>query len=106
MAVNIRALLAALLPSNQVNGILRAMLPSAVMFVAAHHWLPAGVANEIGAALVTALCAYWSYVTNSSDNVIINAADHTDVHEVVVSPRLAQKLDHDKVVSLDNKQTS
>lgn len=98
MALNIRALLGALLPSNQVNGILRALLPCVVGYVVAQHWLPVGVANEIGGGLITVVIAYWSYVTNSSDSVVKAAADHPDVHQVVVMHDLAEKLDHDKVV--------
>lgn len=52
------------LSPNQFGGILRAILPPAVAYVAAKGWIAAGSVNDVVTAVVAIAVAFWSVQTN------------------------------------------
>lgn len=52
--------------SNQLNGVLRAVLPAIVAYFAAKGVIPLAAANEIGLAIITIVCAVWSWKSNEA----------------------------------------
>jgi hypothetical protein len=50
--------------TDQLTGILRAVIPAFVAYVAGKGWLPADTASDVGAGVVTILAAIWSWKTN------------------------------------------
>ena len=55
---------------DQFTGILRAIVPALVSFVAGKGWLPADTATDIGAGFITILAAVWSWQTNRPGKVV------------------------------------
>ncbi len=49
---------------NQVNGILRALVPAVLAYAVGRGWLSQGSAGEVGAAIITIASAGWSIHTN------------------------------------------
>jgi len=50
--------------TDQFTGILRAVIPALVAYVAGKGWMPADSASDVGAGLITILAAVWSWKTN------------------------------------------
>ncbi len=50
--------------TDQFTGILRAIVPAVVAFVAGKGWVPADTATNIGAGVIAILAAIWSWQTN------------------------------------------
>ncbi len=56
--------------SNQVGGIVRAVIPAALAYAVAKGWLPASTVADVTAAVVTIAAAAWSVFTNATGTVI------------------------------------
>jgi hypothetical protein len=56
--------------SDQLAGILRAVLPAVVAFAVAKGWVGAGSADWLVASVVSIVCAGWSAWTNKPGTVI------------------------------------
>lgn len=56
--------------SDQLGGILRAIMPAAIAYAVAKGWVSASSAADVGAALVTLAMAVWSIYTNKSGKTI------------------------------------
>jgi hypothetical protein len=56
--------------TDQFTGILRAVIPAVVAYVAGKGWLPADTAGSIGAGLITILAAIWSWKTNTPGKTV------------------------------------
>ena len=50
---------------NQINGILRAIIPAALAYAAGKGWLTQDQIADVTAAIVTLVSAGWSVATNS-----------------------------------------
>jgi hypothetical protein len=50
--------------TDQFTGILRAIVPAVVAYVAGKGWIPADTATDIGAGVVAIFAAIWSWKTN------------------------------------------
>lgn len=51
---------------NQVNGVLRALIPAVLAYAVGRGWITESSAGEVGAAIVTILSAGWSIHTNKT----------------------------------------
>ena len=49
---------------NQLNGILRAVIPAALAYAAGRGWLTQGQIADVTAAIITLVSAAWSVRTN------------------------------------------
>ena len=49
---------------NQINGILRAVLPAALAYAVGKGYLTDGAAADVSAAVIAVAAAIWSVVTN------------------------------------------
>jgi hypothetical protein len=56
--------------TDQFTGILRAIVPAVVAYVAGKDWISADAASEIGAGVITILAAIWSWKTNTPGKTI------------------------------------
>ena len=56
--------------ADQFTGLLRAALAAGVAYVAGKGWVPAGVANDIAAGIVTVMVAVWSWKTNAPGKTV------------------------------------
>ena len=56
--------------TDQFTGLVRAALAAGVAYVAGKGWIPAGVANDIAAGIVTVLVALWSWKTNAPGKIV------------------------------------
>ncbi len=56
--------------SNQVTGILRAVVPATLAWVAAKGWIQESTVADVTAAVVTIGAAAWSIYTNSTQSQI------------------------------------
>lgn len=56
--------------TDQFTGLLRAALAAGVAYVAGKGWVPAGVANDMAAGIVTVLVAVWSWKTNAPGKTV------------------------------------
>jgi len=52
--------------SNQVNGIIRAVVPAALSYAVARGWIGESVVTDVTAAVVTLVAAGWSVTTNAA----------------------------------------
>ena len=74
---------------DQIGGILRAVLPAIAAYIAAKGWLPIGVVNEIGGAVIAAVISYWSFRTNAPAAMISSVAANPDVAKIVTTAEVA-----------------
>jgi len=65
-----------------VMGILRAVVPAGVAYVAGRGWISAGSAGEIGAALIAFVAAMWSATTNTQSAQIATVAAMPEIAKV------------------------
>jgi len=56
--------------NDQFTGILRAVIPALVAYVAGKGWLPADTASDVGAGLITIVAAMWSWKTNTPGRTV------------------------------------
>jgi hypothetical protein len=56
--------------TDQFTGILRAIVPAVVAYVAGKGWLPADTASNVGAGIITVLAAMWSWKTNTPGRTV------------------------------------
>lgn len=49
---------------NQINGVLRAIVPAALAYAVGKGWIPQDQVTEITAAVVTITSAIWSIISN------------------------------------------
>lgn len=52
---------------NQVNGVVRAVLPAVLAYAVGKGWITQDMVGEITAAVITLLAAGWSVYTNIED---------------------------------------
>lgn len=74
------------IPQDMVNGILRALVPPMLAYVAAKGWIPESSVGDVLAALSAAGAAIWS-VYNKTDTAKIAAVEAIpDVAKIVAVP--------------------
>lgn len=56
--------------TDQFTGILRAVVPAFVAYVAGRGWMPADAASNVGAGLITVLAAIWSWRSNTPGKTV------------------------------------
>lgn len=56
--------------TDQLTGLLRAVLAAAAGYVAAKGWIPLDYANEIAGAVLTVAVAVWSWKTNAPGKTV------------------------------------
>lgn len=56
--------------TDQFTGILRAIVPALVAYIAGKGWMPADAATNAGAGLITILAAIWSWKTNTPGKTV------------------------------------
>ena len=56
--------------TDQITGILRAVIPALAAYVAGKGWLPLDTASDIGAGVITIIAAVWSWRTNTPGKVV------------------------------------
>ena len=56
--------------NDQFTGILRAVLPAALAYVAGKGRVPLDTASDIGAGILTILAAIWSWKTNTPGKTV------------------------------------
>lgn len=54
--------------ANQVNGILRTVVPALLAYAVAKGWLTDSQVADISAAIITLVMAGWSFVSNREKN--------------------------------------
>ena len=84
--------------SNQLNGIIRAVVPALLAFAVGDGLITQDTATQIAAAAVAVAAAVWSWYTNKPSQIVAQAAANTSVDKITVTdPALAQ-LPSPKVV--------
>lgn len=56
--------------NDQFTGILRAVVPAVVAYVAGKGWIPVDTASDIGAGVITILAAIWSWKSNTPGKTV------------------------------------
>ena len=83
---------------NMINGVIRAILPAILAFVAGKGWIAQGDVGDITAAVLAIAAAAWSVHTNKPSSVISQAADNPSVDKITVTDPVLAELPSPKVV--------
>jgi hypothetical protein len=66
-----------------ILGVLRAVVPAVMMWLAAHGYLTEGSAAEVGAAIITILSALWSVNVHTDANALRTVEAMPDVKAII-----------------------
>lgn len=78
--------------TDQVTGLLRAVLTAIGGFIAGKGWIPLPLMNEIVGALVTVGVGYWSYRNNSTPSMIATVKAMPEVSNVIPVPSASAEV--------------
>ncbi len=73
---------------NQVNGILRAIVPAALAWAVAKDWVTQNTVTDVTAAVVTIGAAAWSIYTNSNKALVASVQTIPAAQVAVSDPDL------------------
>ncbi len=90
--------------TDQITGIVRAVVPALVAYLVGKGWIPAGSAADIGALILAALAAGWSVASNTKS---AKTASVAAMPGTVVSPdgKTITLIDRDLVVAAKDAAT-
>ena len=87
--------------NDQVNGVLRSVLPAVLAYVAGKGWIPAGSVADISAAILAIGAAIWSVQKNTNASKIAQVAAMPEVKKIIADDHTANVVlaDEPKVVT-------
>ncbi len=72
--------------SDQVTGILRALVPAFIAYAVGRGWVSASSAGEVGAAIITLGAAGWSVYTNTLASKVASVKADPTITAVTPTP--------------------